>query len=281
MNGVRWVSAPDGVRLAVEAWGPQDAPSAVVLAHGWTLTRSSWRPVVDRLRAERPDVPVVTYDHRDHGDSGRTPDRRPRQGPTVGVLADDLAAVVRSLPGAVVLGGHSMGGMAVLALAGRHPDLVAERVRGVVLVNTAAGGLARRRALAVAMRALAAAPAPLRVPRVPAPLARRLGYGAGAPPDVVARVRRGVPPPSARSVGAWFGALMDLDEEASLERLQDVPVTVLAGDVDRLTPSAHAEAIAGALPGARLEVVPGTGHMLLFEHPDRVVEHLLHHLRQQ
>lgn len=281
MNGVRWVTASDGVRLAVQAWGPQDARVAVVLAHGWTMTRSSWRPVVDRLRRERPDVLVVTYDHRDHGDSGRTPVRRPRQAPEVGVLGDDLADVVRSLPGTVVLGGHSMGGMAVLALAGRRPDLLAERVRGVLLVNTASGGLAPRPALVVAMRALAAAPAPLRVPRVPAPLARRLGYGAGAPRDVVARVRQGVRPPTARSVGGWFGAVMDLDEEASLEHLRDVPVTVLAGDTDRLTPLAHAEAIAAALPHARLDVVPGAGHMLPFEHPDRVVQHLLHHLRQQ
>lgn len=283
VSAVRSVPASDGVRLAVEVAGPEDAGAAVVLAHGWTLTRSSWRPVVERLRRARPDVLAVTYDHRDHGDSGRTPFRGPRETPAMARLGDDLADVVRSVPQdvPVVLGGHSMGGMAVLAMAGRHPTLVAERVRGVVLVNTAAAELARHRGLALVMRALAAAPPAVRVPRVPAPLARRLGYGVDAPRDLVAQVRDGVKPPTARSVGAWFGALMDLDESESLERLREVPVTVLAGDSDRLTPSTHAGEIAAALPSSRLEVVPGTGHMLLFEHPDRVVEHLLHHLRQQ
>jgi pimeloyl-ACP methyl ester carboxylesterase len=131
------------------------------------------------------------------------------------------------------------------------------------------------------MRLLAVAPPGLRVPRVPAPLARRLGYGAAAPSDLVAQVRRGLKAPRARSVGAWYRALMEVDETASLTRLRDVPVTVLAGEADRLTPSSHARRIGEELPHARLEVVPGTGHMLLFEHPDTVSEHLLYHLLQK
>lgn len=282
MGDVRTVTTGDGVPLAVEAAGPDDAARAVVLAHGWTLTRTSWRPVVDRLRRVRPDLLVVTYDHRDHGDSGQTPSRRPGAAGSIARLADDLADVVRSLPAdvPVVLGGHSMGGMTVLALAGRHPDVVRDRVRGIVLVNTAAGELSRRPVVALVMRLLALAPPGLRVPRLPAPVARRLGYGAEAPRDLVAQVRRGVRAPTARSVGTWFRALMELDETGSLSRLEQVPVTVLAGEADRLTPSTHARRIREALPHARLEVVPGTGHMLLFEHPDTVSEHLLQHVRQ-
>lgn len=272
--GLVEVRRPDGVRLAVEVSGPHDATATVVLAHGWTLSRSSWRPVVERVRHARPDVRVLTYDQRGHGDStavGR------RAEASMAVLADDLAAVVEEVApqGRLVLGGHSMGGMCVLALAGRHPDLIRSRVDGVVLVNTAAAALADRRLLGALMRLLAAAPGWLRVPRVPARLARRLGYGREASPDLVAKVRRGVRPPRARSVGTWYQALMRLDESESLRHLDDVPVRIVAGDTDRLTPHRHAETIASSLPRAELEVVPGTGHMLLFEHPDRVTAQLL------
>lgn len=274
------VPRPDGARLEVEVAGAVPASASVVLVHGWTMTRSSWRPVVERVRRARPDVAVVTYDQRDHGESRPAPRARGRgvaPEASIATLADDLAAVVEqvALAGPVVLGGHSMGGMAVLGLAGRRPDLVRDRAAGVLLVNTAAGGLPRRRSLAALMRALAAAPPGVRVPRVPAPAARRIGYGRAAPRDVVARVRQGVPAPTARSVGTWYGALMALDEDTSLAHLAGVPVAVLAGETDRLTPSDHARRIVARLPHATLDVVPGSGHMLLFEHPDLVAARLL------
>jgi pimeloyl-ACP methyl ester carboxylesterase len=269
------VVADDGAELAAEVTGPEDPSATVVLAHGWTLTRRSWRDVVRRVATARPDVRLVAYDQRDHGRSRGAPSSAGRA--SIARLADDLATVVAALApaGPLVLGGHSMGGMTVLALAGRRPELVAERVDGVLLANTAADQLARRLPLTLAMRALAAAPARLRVPRVPSVAAHRLGYGSRATRDLVRRVRDGVPAPSARSVGTWFGALMDHDERESLAHLADVPVILLAGETDRLTPRRHAEAIARALPHARYEVVPGTGHMLLFEHPDLVAHRLL------
>ena len=266
---------PDGARLALRVLPAAGRRRAtVVLAHGWTMTGASWRPVVERLRAARPDVAVVTYDQRDHGASRPAPGR-PRA--SVRALADDLAAVVEraAADGPVVLGGHSMGGMTVLALAGSRPDLVRDRVAGLLLVNTAAGGLRGHRPTAAVMRALAAAPPRVRVPRVPAPLARRLGYGRGAPPDVVARVRDGVRAPTARSVGSWYLALLELDETDSLRHLVDVPVAVLAGESDRLTPAGFARRIAAELPAAGLEVVPGAGHMLPFERPGLVAARLL------
>lgn len=271
------VVTDDGAELAAEVTGPDDPAATVLLAHGWTLTRRSWRDVVQRVATARPDVRVVAYDQRDHGKSRPASVTAADGGASIGRLADDLAAVAAALApdGPLVLGGHSMGGMTVLALAGRRPELVVERVDGVLLVNTAADQLTRRLPVALAMRALAAAPARLRVPRVPSVAARRFGYGSGATRQLVRRVRDGVPAPTARAVGTWFGALMDHDERESLAHLAGVPVTVLAGETDRLTPRRHAEAIARELPHARYEVVPGTGHMLLFERPDLVARHLI------
>ena len=111
----------------------------MVLAHGWTLTHASWLPVVEPLVAA--GVRVVTYDQRGHGESS------PLRGETsVRMLGDDLAAVLDVVAphGPVVLGGHSMGGMTVMAYAGLHPDDFRSRVVGVVLVSTSADDLKNR-----------------------------------------------------------------------------------------------------------------------------------------
>lgn len=131
----------DGTSLYVEEHGDVDAPLTVVLTHGWTLDRRSW----DRQCAGVParlgaPVRVVTYDHRGHGRSEATS----LEDATLEQLGDDLAAVLndRVQSGPVVLAGHSMGGMTIMALAERHPELFARRVAGVALVSTSCGGLA-------------------------------------------------------------------------------------------------------------------------------------------
>lgn len=136
-----YVPGADGTSLYVEEHGDVDAPLTVVLTHGWTLDRRSW----DRQCAGVParfgaPVRVVSYDHRGHGRSSATS----VEAATLEQVGDDLAAVVRDrVPsGPVVLAGHSMGGMTIMALAERHPELFARRVGGVVFAGTSSGGLA-------------------------------------------------------------------------------------------------------------------------------------------
>ena len=264
------VETDDGAQLAVVADGPEDALLTVVLAHGWTLTHRSWDRVTRTLRRDRPEVRVLRADQRDHGSS-----TAPRLPAVIGRLADDLAAVIdaHAPNGGLVLGGHSMGGMTVIALAGRRPDLV-ERVRGVLLVNTSAGDLSRPLPVTVAMRMLALLPSSLPVPRVPSFAARRFGYGPGTRTTVVTGGRHGIRPTGARAVGSWFGALMSHDEREALHALDDVEVTVLVGAYDRLTPPQHSASIAASLPHSELVMVPDAGHMLPLERPRLVADHL-------
>jgi pimeloyl-ACP methyl ester carboxylesterase len=64
---------------------------------------------------------------------------------------------------------------------------------------------------------------------------------------------------------------------AALDRLHRLraPTLVVAGGDDRLPPLAHAEALAQAIPGAELEVIPGAGHLPYLESPDRFAERAL------
>ncbi|MBK6956515.1 MAG: alpha/beta fold hydrolase [Actinomycetales bacterium] len=107
----------------------------VVLAHGWCLDHTSWHKVLADLQTRR-DVRVVLYDQRGHGKSsmGEVGD------PTVRILGDDLREVIDMVApdGPLVLAGHSMGGMSIMAYAGMHYEHFTGRVKGTVLASTAA-----------------------------------------------------------------------------------------------------------------------------------------------
>ena len=121
-------------RATAAAAGTAADGVTVVLAHGWTLTHESWLPVVELLRA-RFGVRVVAFDQPGHGRS--TPESRT---PTVHELGEVLHRVLTALAptGPLVLAGHSMGGMTIMAWAADHADELAARVRGVVFVATSA-----------------------------------------------------------------------------------------------------------------------------------------------
>src|SRR5690349_19405185 len=133
------VTTDDGVALHVEHHGPEDATGTLLLAHGYELDGRLWARQVAAVLAERPDLRVVTYDHRGHGRSGRAP----RGTATLPQLGRDLRAVVDSLPeGPVTVVGHSMGGMTVMAFAELFPSYLGGRVTGAGLLGTSSGSLA-------------------------------------------------------------------------------------------------------------------------------------------
>ena len=127
----------DGTQLRVADSGAGDGTGGptLVLVHGWSQDLRTWDRVVDDLRRTGFAGRILRYDHRGHGGS----DAAAEGTATVGRAADDLAALIaeRVPEGPLVLAGHSMGGMTLMALAERHPDLVAERVVAVAFVATA------------------------------------------------------------------------------------------------------------------------------------------------
>src|SRR3954447_23139768 len=134
--GSRTVRTDDGVGLHVEVDGAPDAPLTVLLTHGFTARLGEWD---DQRTALRGRARLVLWDHRGHGRSARAGRRAVTIDRPARHLAEALDPTAPSGP--VVLAGHSLGGMSVMALALRRPELFGTRVVGVFLLATSAGGL--------------------------------------------------------------------------------------------------------------------------------------------
>jgi pimeloyl-ACP methyl ester carboxylesterase len=145
--GSRTVTTDDGVPLHVEFNGDPNSPLTVVLSHGFTARLAEWE--IQRA-ALRDRARVVLWDQRGHARSGWTNPTSAtidRTGRDLGQVLDAVAPT-----GPVVLAGHSMGGMSVMALARRRPELFGDRVVGVFLLATSAGGLVATGVLARAVK---------------------------------------------------------------------------------------------------------------------------------
>ncbi|MFD1828526.1 alpha/beta fold hydrolase [Streptomyces desertarenae] len=265
------VTSADGSRLHVEEHGREEGPT-VVLAHGWTCSTAFWGPVIRRLADEHR---VIAYDQRGHG-------RSPAAGPgghTTTALADDLCAVLEAAGSRAVVAGHSMGGMTVMAAAGRPQ--VREHVAAALLCNTGssrllhestvvplrAGGLRHRVQKAVLGSSLPLGP----VTPLGMRILRYATMGPAATREQIEACARIVHACPRRVRASWAREVLAvLDLEAGLAGL-DVPTAVIAGEKDRLTPPVHARRLAEALPNCTgLTELPGLGHMAPVEAPDAV-----------
>ncbi|MEO6020146.1 MAG: alpha/beta hydrolase [Knoellia sp.] len=272
------IPGPNGAMLVATEFIPKDTPDAdaptVVLAHGWTLARETWVPVVRELQSHRA-VRVITYDQRGHGRStwGSAKSQ------SIKGLSDDLATVIAAtaVTGPLVLGGHSMGGMTILAYAGGHSAAFRDRVRGVALVSTSATleGRPAIRGEATVM-ALAGRVPLLRAGMVfPRKVLRDLNFGENPDKQHVRDTTRLIGQTSLATMGRYFASIRDHDESASLAQFADIPTHILVGTKDKLTPVRWARSLHDGIPGSQLTVVPGRGHMLTHEATDVVADALI------
>jgi pimeloyl-ACP methyl ester carboxylesterase len=279
----------DGAQLRALEDGTPEAPLTVVLVHGWTMDSTLWNRVVAELVRENPGAArILRFDLRGHGGS----DPAPRGGATVQRCADDLAELItHEIPdGHVVLAGHSMGGMAAMALAERHPDLVAERITALALVATSSGGLAEpsyrlprpaARALNLVERkvlrpVLTAAPGARISPfsRFLEPTMRWLVFGGDPERADVARSARLFANCHPASTAGYRASLAEHERTGALAAFRGIPVVLLAGLRDRLCPKPRADLIARELPDAEYYLYPGAGHMLPWERTTEVARRL-------
>lgn len=222
----------------------------VVLLHPIGLDRTCWQAVTCEL-AQR--YRIVAVDLRGHGSS-------PDAGADLAVehYADDVAQLIAGLqcgPAAIV--GVSFGGMVAQAVALRYPDLVAALVAAAcpaTLPDEGRAAMQERgaRALAGGMAAV-----------VDETITRWFTDGFRNAPEVAAVRLRLLADRPANWAAAW-NAIARVDLLPWLSSIR-APTLALAAEQDRAIPVAAVQAIAGAIPGAALQVVPQAPHMLQIE----------------
>jgi pimeloyl-ACP methyl ester carboxylesterase len=275
------VTSADGTELHAELFGLEDGPT-LVLIHGWTEALHYWLYQIRELSGE---FRIIAYDLRGHGRSGRPP-----SGDFSMVrFGDDLEAVLAAtVPDGerAIVAGHSLGGMSIAAWAEHHDT--AARARGAALLFTGLGGLiggqlvvhvprfAQALSEPVARYGFLGSRAPL--PRISTPIShaaiRRFAFGPGASSAQVAFYERMLVacPADVRSAAGL--AMQKMELHHVLPELT-IPTLVMAGEVDRLTPPAHARRIAGELPNLQALIeLPDTGHMGPLERPAEVSDAL-------
>jgi pimeloyl-ACP methyl ester carboxylesterase len=277
-----WVEADDGTRLYTRTYGPDDAPTAIVFVHGIVENHVIWHYVVRNLRTDGRHK-LVAYDARGHGNSGpvRGPDgTTPFDADTLG---RDLAAVIeQTTTGPVVVVGHSLGGMTALTqLAADRKER--ERVAGAVLMCTTytsnepswRGRFSSRtiEPLGGALRRFVDGN-PKRADRLRLSvsdftiLAARTLFGRNASLRQVAVAFHMFETTPSQTLAAAVD-LLAYDVEDHLAKI-DIPVLVIGGERDLLTPAYLSRHMAEAIPEAELAILEGCGHMAPFERHEEV-----------
>lgn len=256
------VSEVDGARIDVLVEG--DDGDAVVLIHGFPLTREIWDAQAATLarthRVLRPDL-------RGMGASN-VPD-----GPyLMETLASDIAAALDACGiERAALVGHSLGGYVALAFA----RMFSERVTRLALVcsriaadapNTAA--LRQESADRIERTGRTSPDLDTYATRLLAPQTLK------NKPEIVARVRETIARIDPRGAAAMLRGMAVRAAADDIAPDLTVPVLMIAGAADALIPMEEARAIAQAFPNGRLELCRESGHLPMLEEPARVTEAL-------
>jgi pimeloyl-ACP methyl ester carboxylesterase len=292
----RTVTTGEGVPLHVEITGSRRALTTVVFVHGFCLDMGTFH--FQRQALSHVDgIRTVSYDQPGHGRSGRL-----EKGEyTLEMLASALRKVIdECVPrdSTVVLVGHSMGGMTIMTLADLMPELFGKggRVAGVVLISTSAGGVTfglpelvlrfRGQLLPLISGAGAATGAVLDRARAGSTslarlLTRRYGFGSSeCSASLVSYVEQMNSATPTESVARYLRCLYGHQREPGIGALKGVPLLIVCGEEDQVTPLEHTRVLARALPHAELAVIAGAGHVALLEHCETVNGILLPFVRK-
>jgi pimeloyl-ACP methyl ester carboxylesterase len=231
----------------------------VLFIHGYPLNGRMWSP---QLQGLGDHARLIAPDLRGHGDSDVA------SGPyAMSALADDCAALLDSLEvaGPVVVCGLSMGGYATFAFYRRHRA----RVAGLILAATRAGAdspegkAARDRAAAQAEAEGPESIVAAMLPKMMAPATYEEN------PALVERVRSIMAATSLEGILGDLQGMRDRPNSTDMLTEIEVPTLVVHGADDQILPQSEAESMAAAIPGAKLEILPGAGHLLNLEQPER------------
>lgn len=227
----------------------------VVLLHAFPLNRSMWEPQIAALFGE---CRCIAPDFRGFGDS------IPGGPYTMKQFADDVANLLDVLQiDRAVICGLSMGGYVALALLRHHRD----RLRGLVLADTRAVGdddERRRGRVELIETARTVGISGVAEKQLPGLIGKSTRE---KQPELVQRVRDIILTTPIEGVIGAAEAMRDRPDSTELLETIDVPTLVVVGDEDAITPPKESRAMAERIPGARLEIIPGAGHLSNLERP--------------
>ena len=231
---------------------------AILLIHGAGVSARSWSLQLENLGHA---LQVLAIDLPGHGESD------PIDKATLEAYAEAARSLLDALgSGPVVVAGHSLGGAVAQVLGAHHP----EAVKGLVLLSTCVKLPETDGRLQSFYRYL---PAPIRKVLF-LWVAKKILFSPSASRQAVLLGMKEIltcrPETTLRDVAA--AQTMDLQKVA--EKLH-VPTLILCGDRDKLTPLALSDQLNELIPGSRLVIVKGAGHMLPLEAPGRVNQELL------
>ncbi|HEX5598566.1 MAG TPA: alpha/beta hydrolase [Micromonosporaceae bacterium] len=281
------VTTADGTDIYVEIVEPAvDRPArpALILVHGFCLDMGTFY-FQRKLLAGR--YRLVCYDQPGHGLSGRLKTGEyelPALGEALRTVIDRVAP-----DGPLVLVGHSMGGMTIMAFAELYPEMFGDRVVGTVLMATSGGLLEETKfglptlisrfgtPLLPVLSSTARLTRPVidRARQAASDLAwlltRRYGFGNPRPsPALVSYVEEMNSRTSVDTVARYLRTLYTHARYPALVALRDTPALVIVGERDMITPVTHSEEILRRLPHAEFVKVPDSGHVVMLEHADEV-----------
>ena len=258
----------DGGSLHAQVLGPDGAP-AIVLLHGSGASTHSWRAVMDLAAS---DFRVVALDLPGHGHSPRQRGARPN-------LPNVARAVAQALErldcAPTCIAGHSAGAAVAVQMT------LSEGVRpaALVLVNPALAPFPGSSSSLFPILSGAVFLNPLttaliaRAARSTERVRRLLdSTGSVVEPEGLELYRRLLSDP--QHVEGTFAMMVHWDLRPLRRALRQVePATlVLVGERDGTVPPEVGRAVAGEIPGARMEVFADAGHLLHEEQPERTWE---------
>jgi pimeloyl-ACP methyl ester carboxylesterase len=237
-----------------------DRGPVLLLVHGFPLDRRIWDDVIARIPAT---VRLIVPDLRGHGKSALPP------GPcTIDDYASDLLELMdRVKVDRFFVAGHSMGGYVLFALQRLAPG----RIAGGALVSSRAlpdGDEARKTREATAQRAEKEGPGFL------AGMMPEKAVGHNPPPKVLETLRIVIRAAQAKGVAAASRAMANRTDATPQLGGILFPTVVFAGRQDKIIPAAESEAMAKAIPGAKLVWCESSGHVPMLEEPDLVAREL-------
>ncbi len=232
----------------------------LVLIHGFPFCSASWRADAAGLA---PAIRVIAPSMRGFGGSAPF---EGNAGASIDAMADDLAGVLDALAlvEPVVVGGLSMGGYVALSFARRHPT----RLRGLVLADTRAepdsdeARASREKAIARVGGGDLTGFVDALLPTLLAPSTR------ADRPAILASLREMALRAEPTAVLRVLRAMRDRPDARPGLAAIAVPVLVVVGEEDALTPPASSRAMVSKLPNANLCVIPRAGHMTNLEQPE-------------